>query len=322
MSSADRAAFTVAYHAQDTDSPPAPNVLARFDFSRDPAPSPDPRRVHVDLQPLDASVASECWSVAAPVETGASGELRWSAGGGWRLTVVEINTAETGDFEATSERGYRLLLDHVAASPERDLLRVWNYLGAINEGDADHERYRLFCNGRARAMDAHGLRQYPAATAIGHQGPRCLLQLYALSASAPGRALENPRQVSSWLYPRRYGPTAPGFARAMCLPDGALAISGTAAVVGHVSHHVGNVAAQAEEAYANVAALLKRARLPAFDAHSPLKVYVRRPQDADVVRAALARHLDPAVPRVVLQGDVCRRELLVEIEGWRFTPAA
>jgi chorismate lyase/3-hydroxybenzoate synthase len=64
--------------------------------------------------------------------------------------------------------------------------------------------------------------------------------------------------------------------------------------------------------------LLGRAALPAFDASSPLKIYVRRPQDAQDVSAALARHLDPSVPRILLQGDICRRELLVEIDGWRF----
>src|SRR6185312_12015184 len=64
-----------------------------------------------------------------------------------------------------------------------------------------------------------------AATAIGHHGPEGLLQVYALCAAQPGQALENPRQVSAWKYPRRYGPTAPSFARAMRLPGGALAIS-------------------------------------------------------------------------------------------------
>jgi chorismate lyase/3-hydroxybenzoate synthase len=78
------------------------------------------------------------------------------------------------------------------------------------------------------------------------------------------------------------------------------------------------VDAQADEAVANLHALLERAALPAFAASSPLKIYVRRPQDADAIRAALARHLDPAVPRILLHGDICRRELLVEIDGWQF----
>jgi chorismate lyase/3-hydroxybenzoate synthase len=34
------------------------------------------------------------------------------------------------------------------------------------------------------------------------------------------------------------------------------------------------------------------------------------------VETLLARHLDPAVPRLLLRADVCRRELLVEIDGF------
>jgi chorismate lyase/3-hydroxybenzoate synthase len=47
---------------------------------------------------------------------------------------------------------------------------------------------------------------------------------------------------------------------------------------------------------------------------------VRHPEDAETVRAALARHLDASVPRILLQGDICRTELLVEIDGWSSFP--
>jgi chorismate lyase/3-hydroxybenzoate synthase len=293
-------------------------VLAVFDFGGDAPLAVDPRHVRIPLAGLGATVPHECWSVAAAVDSGHDGALRWSAGGGWRLTVVEVAEPAQGGIEAASEAIYRSLLAHIGSAPEHHLHRIWNYLDAINEGAADQERYRLFCNGRARALLAHGVNDYPAATAIGHRGPHGLLQVYALSAIRPGHALENPRQVSAWQYPRRYGPTAPSFARAMRLPDGSLAISGTAAVVGHASHHHDDVAAQADEVFANLRSLLDGARLPPFDARSPLKVYVRHAEDAGVVHAALARHLDPAVPRILLHGDICRSELLVEIDGWRF----
>lgn len=315
------AAFSIAYELADACTLLArQETLAVFEFGPDTSLASDPRHVRVPLSALDATLPRECWSVAAPVECGVAGALRWAAGGGWRLTVVELDEASADAIEAASEHAYNLLLSHVADSPENRLQRIWNYLGAINEGSADNERYRLFCNGRARGMAAHGVARYPAATAIGHHGPHGLLQVYALSATASGHALENPRQVSAWQYPRQYGPTAPSFARALLLPNGSLAISGTAAVIGHASHHADDVAAQADEAFANLATLLERAELPTFDAGSPLKVYVRQPRDADAVRTALARHLDPAVPHLLLQGDICRRELLVEIDGWRFAP--
>ncbi len=321
MSETAPAAFRVSYATGNTaESADGSGLLGVFAFGPHVAETATtPLQVRVPLAVLGQPAPRECWRVAAPVEAGADDGLRFSAGGGWRLTVVEVAEERAGGIEAASEHAYRLLLAHVAATPERHLVRIWNYLGAINDGAGDDERYRLFCNGRARGMIAHGFQRYPAATAIGHRGPRGLLQVYALSATASGYALENPRQVSAWRYPRQYGPTAPSFARAMRLPgDGALAISGTAAVIGHASHHLDDVTAQADEAFANLGALLQGAQLPPFDARSPLKVYVRHPDDVDAVQAALARHLDPAVPRVLLHGDICRRELLVEVDGWRF----
>ena len=293
------------------------NTLAVFGFGEAAEAVFDPRYLKVPLQPLASGAPCECWTVGAEVTSGASGELRWAAGNGWRFVAIEIDEAGFGGIEAASEHAYDRLLAHVSAAPERHLQRIWNYLDAINAGSGDNERYRLFCNGRARSLAAHGIAHYPAATAIGHHGPKGLLQVYALCASEPGRALENPRQVSAWRYPRQYGPTAPSFARAMRLSAGALAISGTAAVIGHASHHAGDVAAQADEVFANLGMLLERAGLAAFDAHSPLKIYLRRPQDAAAIRASLARHLDPSVPHLLLHGDICRSELLVEIDGWR-----
>jgi chorismate lyase/3-hydroxybenzoate synthase len=294
-------------------------TLAVFSFAPADPGVTDPRHLHVMQTALAAPATVERWSVAGEVSHGRHGDLHWARGAGWQFMAVEVDETR-GGIEAACTHAYDSLLTHLAGSPERHLLRVWNYLDNINTGDGDAERYRRFCSARAQSMAAHGLARYPAATAIGHRGQRGRLQVYALSATADGTALENPRQVSAWEYPRQYGPTAPSFARAMQLPGGGLAISGTAAVIGHASHHMDDVTAQVDEAVANLKALLERAALPAFDTHSPLKVYVRHPEDVDAVNIALARHLDPSVPRLFLQGDICRRELLVEIDGWSGFP--
>lgn len=316
MTGAGPAPFTVTYRNQPVPSLLGePGTLAVFSFTDGVDDTTDPRHLRVLQSALDADAPHECWTVAGTVQHGRSDDLRWSHGGGWRFVAIEVDETAAGGIEAACERAYERLLSHVAASPEPHLLRIWNYLDAINTGDGDSERYRRFCSARARRMAAHGIHRYPAATAIGHHGPR-RLQVYALCGATSGTALENPRQVSAWEYPRQFGPTAPSFARAMQLPQGGLAISGTAAVIGFASHHAGDVTAQANEAVANLHALLQRAGLPEFDASSPLKVYVRHPHDVPAVRAVLAQRLDPAVPRVLLHGDICRRELLVEIDGW------
>jgi chorismate lyase/3-hydroxybenzoate synthase len=295
-----------------------PGTLALLTFGDQSAPpAADPRHFGVLLTPCAGPAPCERWVVDAEVTQGRTGDLRWARGGGWRFVAIEVDEDAGGGIEAATAHAYDRLLEHVAVQPERHLLRVWNYLDAINAGAGDSERYRRFCSARARRMAAHGLQRYPAATAIGHHGVRGRLQVYALCAVDAGAVLENPRQVSAWNYPRRYGPDAPNFARAMQLPQGGLAISGTAAVLGSDSHHLHDVAAQTVEAIANLRALLAGARLPAFAAASPLKVYVRDPADAASVSAVLARELAASVPRLLLRGDICRRELLVEIDGWR-----
>ena len=59
-----------------------------------------------------------------------------------------------------------------------------------------------------------------------------------------------------------------------------------------------------------------RPELPAqFNAGSRLKVYVRDLEALPRIEQALAEHLDPSVPRVLLHAAICRRELRVEIDG-------
>jgi hypothetical protein len=45
------------------------------------------------------------------------------------------------------------------------------------------------------------------------------------------------------------------------------------------------------------------------------KVYVRRPSDLGAIEGVLSRSLRPSTPIVYLQADVCREDLLVEIEA-------
>jgi chorismate lyase/3-hydroxybenzoate synthase len=44
-------------------------------------------------------------------------------------------------------------------------------------------------------------------------------------------------------------------------------------------------------------------------------VYVRQPRDLDAIRLALSARLTPSTSVVYLRADVCREDLLVEIEA-------
>jgi len=298
-----------------------PGTLAVFGFGAGaPAHDEDPRWLRVALESFDAPAPMELWQVDAPISCGRHDAVRWSAGGGWLFAAIEVDERDTGGIEGAARQAYASLRQFMSARSERCVLRIWNYIANINAGDGDAERYKQFCDGRAVGLDDFFAQGFPAATAIGHHGDAHLLQIYLLASADTGTAVENPRQVSAWRYPRQYGRTSPGFARAMLMPaQDALAISGTAAVVGHASTHEGDVEAQLNETLTNLEALLTTADMPAgFDTHSSLKAYVRHATDATRVWEILQRRL-PGVPVLLMHGDVCRSELLVEIDGWRFS---
>ncbi len=303
-----------------------PHVLAVFGFhAGGAAPScNDPRYLQVGLDG-EGEPLLEVWRSRHPVSCGRDGNgLAWASDGALMFGALQIDEAQAGGILEASQQAYSEL---VAALPQHGyhhLLRIWNYLDAITEGEGDQERYRQFCVGRARGMGTVEPTRLPAATAIGRVDGMRVLQVYWLAAREPGIPLENPRQVSAYRYPRQYGPQSPSFARAMLAAPGAalpLLLSGTASVVGHATLHGDCTRQQLHETFANFEALIGAARshvptLPAhFGAGSRLKVYVRDAAEIPAVRLALAEHLPADVPRLLLHAAVCRPDLRVEIDG-------
>jgi chorismate lyase/3-hydroxybenzoate synthase len=311
--------------ASGTASVLGENTLAAFGFGEQRTNLPDdPRWLEVALPQLGTPPAFEVWEVDGPVERGYDGEVRWSLGGGWLFAAIEVDERRHGsDPDAAAAHAYAELCRVVSTHDAHHVQRIWNYLGDINRGDGDDERYKRFCHGRVRGMGDFFASGYPAATAIGHHAAHGLLQVYLLATGRPGTRVENPRQVSAWQYPRQYGRTPPSFARGTLLPaHDLLAISGTAAVVGHASAHHDDHDAQLQETLLNLETLLGSAGAGhRLGPRSPLKAYVRHAEDFDRVHRFAETHW-PDVPLVVLHGDICRSELLVEIDGWSYTGEA
>lgn len=313
------ARIRVEYRQLDERAPAPPGLLAAVHF--DPAARPAaiaPIDIDVQLASLDGSRSSELWFANGPVRTGRSGLVRYACDDHVLFAAVEEDERSHGGICATAERAYTAMRQFQQQSPFPHLLRMWNYLDAINEGVGDLERYRQFCVGRARALDDDAGMPYPAATAIGRQRTTHQLQVFWLAGRQPGAAIENPRQVSAYHYPRVHGPVSPSFSRATVLNDGTALISGTASIVGHVSQHHDDALEQLEETLRNLSALTSHAgkQQPAVTSKELLKVYVRDPS----LTAAIATRLKQLCPQsdaIFLAADVCRRELLVEIEAVR-----
>lgn len=302
------------------------DLLAVLEFGASPLSLRDPRHIPVALEPLEAPGRIETWRARGPIETGRLGDVRFARGLDLSMGQVALDVAACGGIRAASHRAYEQLEAFLARSPHHWPLKIWNYVPGINEGEDDAECYRQFCVGRAEALAAHYDDQplMPAATAIGVDAAEPSLQVYFLAGALPGLNVENPRQVNAWRYPRRYGPRSPLFSRGTIVDLGterAFLISGTASVIGHETHHVDDVRRQTEESWRNITSLVQEGRrlLGRSGAASPkpalLKVYVREVGDRETIAATLEHHVPADVPRLFLRGDICRRDLLTEMDG-------
>jgi len=220
---------------------------------------------------------------------------------------------------------YRKIFDVLERTEHRHLIRVWNYLPEINREANGDERYRRFNSARQAAFRSSGRPteiSVPAACALGSPAGSPI-SIYFLASREPPTMIENPRQTSAYRYPPKFGVHSPSFSRACMLsgsPGANLFVSGTASIVGCETLHHGDVDAQTRETLANIEALLREANRMVGSARYSLdglkfKVYVRQPRDLDAIKSALAERLGAAVPIVYLRADVCREELLVEIEA-------
>jgi chorismate lyase/3-hydroxybenzoate synthase len=302
------------------------DVLAVFEFGRSPLESSDPRHVPVALTQLDSPKRVEVWRSEGPVKTGSWDQLRFAQGEQLTMGHIALDLQKTGDMRHSSRLAYDILQSYLQQSPHQWPLKIWNYIPGINQGSGDNELYRQFCLGRAEAvLIAPGDRPpLPAATGIGTPADEAALQVYFLAGALPGLDVENPRQVSAWRYPRQYGPKSPLFSRAtiMRMNDSSqFLLSGTASIVGHQTHHEDQVANQLSESWRNVHSLLdegyrlmgnSNARL---DSNGVLKVYIRDPADFELIRSTLDAEAPAEIPRIYLQGDICRESLLTEIDG-------
>ncbi len=302
------------------------HVLAIFGFKagNDAPPTDDPRYLQVGLEP-EGDAKLEVWRSAYPVSSGRDANgVAWASDGALMFGALQVDEAAHTDITGAAEHTYTQLMAALPAHGYPHLLRIWNYMDAITEGDGDDERYRHFSIGRARGIGTINTGTLPAATAIGRRDGVKVLQVYWLAARTPGTPLENPRQVSAYRYPRQYGPQSPSFARALVAAPGSalpLLLSGTASVVGHATLHGDSTLRQLHETFNNFEALIgvARSRMPELPPHfgsgSRLKVYVHDAAEIPAVRQALASHLSADVPYIVLLATVCRRDLRIEIDG-------
>jgi chorismate lyase/3-hydroxybenzoate synthase len=259
--------------------------------------------------PIVGDDVAEVWRSDSDVRTLQDGELSLAMSDDYLFGAIVANEDDAG---AAAARVYDAIVGAARREGFPNLLRVWNHVRGINSVDGELERYRSFCRGRHDAFASHGygLRaDLPAASAVGMDDGS--LATYFVASRGAAEQLENPRQVSAYDYPREYGPRSPSFSRAT-VAGSLVFISGTASIVGHESRHHGDVDAQLDETIENLDRIAAVSGATLHDILS-LKVYVRDRNDAARIAARLAPRI-PA-PAIYLEADICRAELLLEIEA-------
>jgi chorismate lyase / 3-hydroxybenzoate synthase len=287
----------------------------------------------------EAGALYEVWRTTQAVESGRRGRVRYARSADMVFGCIAIpesdplptaTEADQTPLHSATEHAYREILGTLDALGYPHLIRVWNYVAEINRDTHGTERYRQFNSARQAALVASGRAvtgSVSAACALGATAGSPLAIYFIASHTAP-TFIENPRQVSAYNYPPQYGARSPVFSRATVLhePDGmTLFISGTASIIGHQTIHAGDTAAQTRETLTNIEALLGEANRVTGSKKFTLetlacKVYVRHAADLPLIQAELRAALGPASRAVYLQADICRRDLLVEIEATAMVP--
>jgi len=317
------------------------NVLgvAAFDAAVPRAPDVEIPMASVQTPVLGANPRRfEVWQAPHAARSGALGRVQYRLGAGvvfGRLSIAESElgamSGETSALQRATELAYRELFAVVDALAMPHLVRVWNFLPDINGSSHGSERYWQFNSARqdgfiACARTVTGA--VPAACGVGSPRGAPLMIYFLASATAP-TVIENPRQVSAYHYPPAYSPRSPTFSRACVVdrPNGRmLFISGTASILGHATVHVGDAAAQTRETLRNIEALLSAAndgaatRAPFAMSDLYFKAYVRHAADHAVIEGELRAALGAGARALYLNAELCRQDLLVEIEatGCRF----
>ena len=296
-------------------------------FSDNPAENIIHDMISVPAAPLEHGQLIEQWLGVSASHADNIGDWPYFNNDQYLIAAVPSTLLNDKAIDHATETAYGLIFEKINQWDYPFLLRTWNYFPEITGGQSNYNNYQLFCSGRARAYDriAATPSTYPAATVIGTSQPG--LYVYFIASKVDGVGIENSQQVSAYHYPPTYSQDPPLFSRALLhrnRQQEVLFISGTASITGHSTQFADDVNRQLEVCLNNIENLLATAiaehqfAATTIQECAHLKVYLRHGDDLDTIRTHLRLYLGPTVPVYYLQGDMCRPDLLVEIEAMSF----
>lgn len=257
--------------------------------------------------------------------------------------LPDPNAVGIYDRSLSAFRRMKALLDKAGVGFEQ-VVRTWLYLGDIVGPEGETQRYKELNRARTDFFeDIHfsvrnapidlGRPMYPASTGIGTGSRDILMSCIALTGSHPGLRvipLENPQQTAAADYEPVYSLKSPKFARAMAVVAGTCAtifVSGTASILQSTTMWDNDMEGQTWQTIDNIRALISEENLAAhglpglgatLDDLAIVRVYVKRQEDYKVAKDVCDVRLGE-VPTIFAIADVCRPDLLVEIEAIAFS---
>lgn len=280
--------------------------------------------LHVHMKPFLHNSYYEVWTSNQEVSYGKFDLLEYATDGYHFFSTISIKE-ENLSLSHIGKTAYDCIFDSINKYNHPYISRTWNYVPYINEFSNDTERYKLFCHGRAVAFQNNG-EVYPAATGIGCFGDNVNIYFLSLAENSQ-KNIENPNQTPAFKYPSTYGVKAPSFARATyseySQEINSFYVSGTASILGCETVFKGDVAKQCETTIKNIETLISKSNLQSYDINQDyglkdldcIKVYVKNEEDFPIVECICKESFSSKNSIVYLQADICRNDLLVEIEG-------
>jgi hypothetical protein len=216
-----------------------------------------------------------------------------------------------------------------------EIIRQWNYIGNITNFEAGNQHYQTFNNARtAFYLQDDFMHGYPAATGISIPDDNLIISLIALQPAIKTNidAIDNHWQIPAYSYSDAVlvdgktikTKTTPKFERAklVTMDDSVdCFVSGTAAIRNERSMYDDDVVSQTRQTIENINFLISNENLKqnnykkALDLQlNSIRVYIKNPEDYQTVKTEIDKAW-PDINTIYVQADICRRELLVEIEG-------
>lgn len=217
-----------------------------------------------------------------------------------------------------------------------NIVRQWNYIEGIIDQNEGNQNYQIFNDVRTKYYEKNKLKSdYPAATGIGILKGGVIIDIHAIKniSTITIDEIINPLQINAYSYSEEVlegNPTAglnykttPKFARGKAITNYTtkqLLISGTASIEGENTIGINDAAKQTEYTINNISQLINVSKPTDWETEKALqhfelvRVYIKSANDYKTIKNVCEKHFSPQSVLYVI-ADICRDNLLVEIEG-------